>query len=70
MHTCLNSLKVCTVNYSVLAYADSLQGSDFEDNVQIACALRYNLSAVITRDRKFYKGMVPLWTPEQALKQI
>ncbi len=70
VHTCLKSLRICTVDYATLDHADQLPGSDFEDNVQIACALRYGLDAIITRDRKFHSGIVPLLTPTELLKQI
>ena len=36
----LNSAQICAVDHQVLQAAASSQGSDFEDNVQIACAER------------------------------
>ncbi len=70
VRACLKTLQICTVDRSILEKADSLAGSDFEDNVQISCSLRYGLDAIITRDKKFHKGIVPVLSPEQLLKQI
>jgi predicted nucleic acid-binding protein len=70
VRTCLKTLQICTVDYSILKYADSLPGSDFEDNLQIACALRYNISSIVTRDKAFYKGLVPVLSPAELLRRI
>ncbi len=70
VRTCLKSLRICTVDYSALKYADDLPGPDFEDNLQIACALRYNIGIIATRDKAFYKGLVPVLSPAALLKRI
>lgn len=70
VRACLHVLKVGTVDRAILEAADQLPGSDFEDNVQIACALAEGLDTIVTRDQKFFRGLVPLLAPEQLLKQI
>lgn len=47
---CLRSLEICTVDREVLEISARLRGNDFEDNLQIACAIRDGLDAVVTRD--------------------
>lgn len=39
IRTCLDAFVVCPVNRDVLEQAQQLSGEDFEDNVQIVCAL-------------------------------
>ena len=43
-------MQVCTVDRSILEAAISSLLPDFEDAVQLACALNENLDAIITRD--------------------
>lgn len=46
----LAGMHICTVNRSILETAILSNLPDFEDAVQIACALNENLDAIITRD--------------------
>ena len=49
----------------------SKPGNDFEDNVQIACAILSNLDGIVTRDIKGFKNsLVPVLDTESALKLI
>lgn len=43
-------MQICSVDRSILETAISSNLPDFEDAVQIACALNENLDAIITRD--------------------
>lgn len=52
---CLATLEIITVDRAILERARALPGSDFEDNVIIACAEAENLDAIITRDAKGFK---------------
>lgn len=47
---CLNAFELISVDRAVIDAARSLPGADFEDNVQIACALAAQLDFIITRD--------------------
>ncbi len=40
---CLDTFEICTVEQRTLIAATALAGHDFEDNVQIACAMLYGL---------------------------
>ena len=65
---CDNSLTICVVDRSTIRRALALRGSDFEDNVVIACAERENLDAIITRNRHdFQYSSVPAYTPADYL---
>lgn len=67
----LNSLNIIPVSAAVLAMALSFPGTDFEDNVQIACAEHELLDAIITRDKGGFKhSPVYALTPAEALAQI
>ncbi len=68
---CLQSLTIIGVDRSVLEMAANLSGSDFEDNVQIACASVAALDAVVTRDPKgFTESPVPTLSPAEFLAQL
>jgi predicted nucleic acid-binding protein len=71
VQTCLEAFEICTIDRPTLERALGLNGSDFEDNVQIACAVSYGIDAIITRDAKGFKDSpVPVLTPTQALGEI
>jgi len=67
---CLDTFEICTVEQRTLIAATALAGHDFEDNVQIACAMLYGLDAtIITRDTSgFQAAAMPVLTPDEFLK--
>lgn len=52
----LDGMKVCTVDRSILETAIASNLPDFEDAVQLACAVFENLDAIITRDTQGFAG--------------
>jgi predicted nucleic acid-binding protein len=46
----LELMEICTVDRNVLEQAIALEFSDFEDAVQIACAMALDLDTIVTRD--------------------
>lgn len=69
--TCLQAFEICPVNRQSLLLARTYPGNDFEDNLQIACAMLAGLDGIITRDPKgFQSTIIPIWTPEQTLSQL
>ncbi len=52
----LAAMKTCTVDRSVLEAAIASNLPDFEDAVQLACAIFENLDAIITRDNQGFAG--------------
>jgi len=49
-------MNVCTVDRQVLAQAISLKLADFEDAVQVACAISTGVEAIATRDVSGFAG--------------
>jgi predicted nucleic acid-binding protein len=48
---CLDTFEFCPIDQGTIKSAATLPGSDFEDNVLIACALSANLDAIVTRNK-------------------
>ncbi len=68
---CLDNLEVCEVNRQTLASALSFAGSDFEDNLQIACALSSGLDAIVTRNKADFKtAAIAVMEPAELLRQL
>ena len=68
---CLDAFRICPVDHRTLSYALMLPGSDFEDNVQIACAVIAGLDAIITRDPQGFRASpIPVLSPADALARF
>ena len=68
---CLEAFEVCAVDLQALEHAEALPGSDFEDNLQIACASLAGLDAILTRDKDgFRAAAMPVLTPAELLAQL
>ena len=68
---CLEAFEVCAVDVQTLEQAEALPGSDFEDNLQIACASLAGLDAIVTRDTNgFQAAATPVLTPAELLMQL
>ncbi len=68
---CLATFKIAPVNRPVLERAVALSGSDFEDNVQLACALEERLDALVTRNPADFAGApLSILTPAELLAQL
>ncbi|MEZ5308253.1 MAG: PIN domain-containing protein [Pyrinomonadaceae bacterium] len=66
---CLDAFNIGTVDRFVLERAQALGGSDFEDNVQIACAEAIDLDAIVTRNSRDFQGsMISVLSPKECLK--
>ena len=68
---CLQSFEVCAVDRPTLLLARSFNGTDFEDDIQAACASVAGLDAVVTRDPGGFRqpGIVVL-SPADALARV
>ena len=53
---CLETFEICAVDRQALEQAQSLPGSDFEDNLQIACASIAGLDGIVTRDKDGFEA--------------
>jgi predicted nucleic acid-binding protein len=69
--TCLQLLEVIPVDRTAVSMATTLPGSDFEDNLLIACAVAANLDAIVTRDPRGFAGSpVAVLSPAELLEQL
>jgi predicted nucleic acid-binding protein len=65
---CLDSFDISPVTREELVLARTFQGNDFEDNLQIACAVASGLEAIITRDLvDFGHSPIAVMTPREWL---
>ncbi|MBV8612024.1 MAG: PIN domain-containing protein [Singulisphaera sp.] len=71
VHLCLQTFEIAPIGRAELELADSLTGSDLEDNLVLACATLARLDAVVTRDPKgFACPPIPVITPDELLARI
>jgi len=50
VHACLTTLDIAPTDQATLLAAQALAGLDFEDDLQIACAVQAGVDAIVTRD--------------------
>lgn len=68
---CLRALTIVAVDRATLEMAATGPGSDFEDNLQVACATLAHLDAIVTRDPRGFAGSaVPVLTPSDLLARL
>ena len=68
---CLDSFDIVPIDRKALELARSMPGADFEDNLQIACAVEARLDAIVTRDPAgFLSSPIPVLTPAQLIAQL
>ena len=71
VRACLDTLQIVGVTRELLDAADRRSGDDFEDNLQVECAIATGLDAIITRDPKgFDASPIPAVTPTQLLASL
>lgn len=64
-------MQICTVDRRILEAAISSNLPDFEDAVQLACALNENLDVIITRDAQdFTDATLPIWSTGELLERL
>ena len=69
--TCLDQLSIVKVGIDELRLATTMAGSDFEDNLQIACAMNRQLDVIVTRNLSGFTGNnIPVLTPQQMLLRL
>lgn len=68
---CLNAFTVVAVDRNILHAAEKLSGTDFEDNVCIACAATVAADWIVTRDTSgFSQSSIPAIAPADLLKLL
>lgn len=67
----LSALRVCALNQADLQTAMSLPMTDFEDAVQVACAMANQIDVIITRNLTDYKNApLPAFSPPDFLARL
>ncbi|WP_199247980.1 PIN domain-containing protein [[Phormidium] sp. ETS-05] len=67
----LKGLGFCAVDRHTVETALSLGLQDFEDSIQLACAIQNQLDGIVTRDGKDFIGSnLPIYSPTELLNQI
>ncbi|MDJ1170073.1 PIN domain-containing protein [Roseofilum sp. BLCC_M154] len=66
----LDIMAICPVNRETLESALTVGCTDFEDAVQVACAMDQGLDGVVTRDTGFPNILIPILSVDEALNQI
>lgn len=68
---CLDVFEFCPVDAEILKAAAAMPGKDFEDNVQIACAVRGTFDAIVTRDKNgFSSSPIPVLSPAEMVTKL
>jgi predicted nucleic acid-binding protein len=68
---CLTTFEIVPVQRTTLDQARTLAGGDYEDNLQLACALEAQMDRLVTRDSSGYPSApIPVVTPAQLLAQL
>ncbi len=69
--TTLTAMVICSVDRTILESAFASGFADFEDAVQIACAVSQSLDAIVTRDiQGFLSSPIPVLSVHELLKQV
>lgn len=64
-------MEIATVNREVLEQAIALKITDFEDAVQVACAMKLGLDVIVTRDVDgFTNSPIPVLLPEELINRL
>jgi predicted nucleic acid-binding protein len=64
-------MEVCAVDRGVLEQAIALNFPDFEDAVQVACAIGLRLDAIVTRDSSgFADSPISVFSPENLRSRL
>lgn len=71
VRACLDTLEIVGVTRELLDAAERRTGADFEDNLQIECALAAGLDAIVTRDPGgFAASPIRALTPSELLTML
>lgn len=71
VQACSTTLDIAPTDHATLLAAHALAGPDFEDDLQIACAVRAQVDAVVTRDpRGFAASPIPVLAPADVVASL
>ena len=67
----LTAMQICLVDRDILEAAFAFNMRDFEDAVQLACAIAENLEAIITRNPQDFEGAgLPILSARQLFESL
>jgi predicted nucleic acid-binding protein len=67
----LAAMQICLVDRDILEAAFAFNMRDFEDAVQLACAIAENLEAIITRNPQDFEGAaLPILSARELLESL
>jgi predicted nucleic acid-binding protein len=65
---CLDALEVCPLYRECILAARQIPGNDFEDNLQVACAISDYMQGIVTRNpRDFINAPIRVYSPAELL---
>jgi predicted nucleic acid-binding protein len=68
---CLTTLELCPIQLSTLELARTLAGNDYEDSLQIACAIEAHCDSIVTRNPNDFAGApMPILTPAELVERL
>ena len=68
---CLSTLDIAPIDHATLLAAQALSGPDFEDDLQIACAIQAGVDGIVTRDpHGFAASPIPILTPSDLVAAL
>jgi predicted nucleic acid-binding protein len=71
VRVCLEAFEISPVTRECLEFAERLPGTDFEDNLQVACAVLSGVAAVVSRDASgLANAHVPVLSPGDLLSKL
>ena len=66
--TCLEAFEVCPLYRECILAARHISGNDFEDNLQVACAMTDFMQGLVTRNpQDFTNAPIRIYTPAELL---
>jgi predicted nucleic acid-binding protein len=68
---CLKAFEIAALYRECILAATRMSGRDFEDKLQIACAITDFMHCIVTRNPQDFAGSpIPVYTPQQFLQLI
>ncbi|NER22540.1 MAG: putative toxin-antitoxin system toxin component, PIN family [Symploca sp. SIO1C2] len=66
----LSSMEVCQVDRKIIEQAIVLDCKDFEDAIQIACAIAQPVDAIVSRNLDLVRSSIPILSPLELCEQL
>lgn len=71
VEACVRTLDIASTDQAALLAAHALAGPDFEDDLQIACAIQAGVDAIVTRDPGgFTASPISVLTPAEVVATL